>query len=336
MRRIVTPEYGGPDVLQLDEQTSRPSPHGTNVLVEVEAVGVCGHDLADRAGLTKLPLPHVLGHEIAGRVIDVGPAVTHLAPGDRVAAKQHHTCGWCTACRTGRELDCTAKTFIYGGYADCLLIEQDALALIPDNVTSQAAAVAACAVGSCVQALSNAAHLRHGETVLVTGAGGGLGIHALQVAASMGARVIALTSSASKTQALRTYGAHEVVVTAEDPGTHIKDLTRGLGVDVVLDNVGLPTVFDTGFKALAQRGRYVLTGQLERQKISLYPAFVFFKEAVITGSASTSTDSFLRSLELLESGHVRAVTTTYALDDVVAAHRDVEKASVVGRAVLVP
>lgn len=335
MRQVATPEYGGPEVLELGE-TDRPSPRGTQVLVAVEAVGVCGHDIADRAGLTKISLPHVLGHEVAGRVVEIGESVTHVEPGDRVACKQHHTCGWCGPCRTGRELDCTEKTFVYGGYADFILLEQDTLAQVPDNIPAQAAAIAACAVGSCVQALRGAAHLRSGETVLVTGAGGGLGIHALQVAASMGAHVIALTSSASKSDTLRAYGAHDVVITTENPNTHIADLTHGRGVDVVLDNVGLPTVFDTGFKGLAQRGRYVLTGQLERQKISVYPAFVFFKEAVITGSASTSTDSFLRSLELLDSGQVRAVTTGYTLDDVVGAHRAVEKSSVVGRAVLVP
>lgn len=335
MRQVTTPEYGDSSVLRIDN-IDRPSPRGTQVLIQVEAVGVCGHDIADRAGLTRMPLPHVLGHEIAGRVIEVGDAVTHVEPGDRVACKQHRTCGWCVPCRSGRELDCTQKAFVYGGYADFVLLEQDTLAQIPHDMPSQAAAVAACAIGSCVQALENSARLQSGETVLITGAGGGLGIHALQVAAAMGAHVIALTSSAAKAGSLRKHGAHDVVVTTEEPETHLADLTRGRGVDVVLDNVGLPAVFGVGFKGLAQRGRYVLTGQLERQKISLYPAFVFFKEAVITGSASTSTASFLRSLELLDSGKVRAVTTDYALDDVVDAHRAVAKSAVVGRAVLLP
>ncbi|EME56247.1 zinc-binding dehydrogenase family oxidoreductase [Rhodococcus ruber BKS 20-38] len=163
-----------------------------------------------------------------------------------------------------------------------------------------------------------------------------MGIHALQVAAAMGAHVIALTSSASKIDMLHKYGAQDVVVTTDDPHTQISDLTHGRGVDVVLDNVGLPHVFDTAFKALGKRGRYVLTGQLDRQKISFYPVFAFFKEAVITGSASTSTASFLRSLELLECGLVQAVTAEYALGEAVLAHRAVGESTVVGRAVLVP
>ncbi len=178
--------------------------------------------------------------------------------------------------RTGTRL--YASRFRLWRYADFAVLEENTLAVLPDQVSMATAAVAACAVGSCVQALDGAANLRPEDTVLITGAGGGLGIHALQVAAAKGARVVALTSSSSKIESLRKYGAHDVVLSTDDPVTHLADLTRGHGVDVVLDNVGLPAVFDTGFRALARRGRYVFTGQLEREKISLYPAFVFFKE----------------------------------------------------------
>ncbi|MFC9840280.1 alcohol dehydrogenase catalytic domain-containing protein [Rhodococcus sp. NPDC127530] len=335
MRQVTMERFGGPEVLEV-VHSADPQPRATQVIVQVDAVGVCGHDTADRAGLTRIPTPCVLGHEIAGTVVDVGASVTHIKVGDRVACKQHHTCGWCTACRTGRELDCTQTVFVYGGYADFAVLEEDTLAVLPDQVSMATAAIAACAVGSCVQALDGAANLRPEDTVLITGAGGGLGIHALQVAAARGARVIALTSSSSKIESLRKYGAHEVVLSTDDPVTHLADLTRGRGVDVVLDNVGLPAVFDTGFRSLARRGRYVLTGQLKREKISLYPAFVFFKEAVITGSASTSSKSFLEAIDLVASGSVTGVTTEYPLDQVVDAHRAVESSAVLGRAVLVP
>ncbi|MBM9464401.1 alcohol dehydrogenase catalytic domain-containing protein [Aeromicrobium sp. YIM 150415] len=332
---LVFQGYGGPEVLA-PVVVELPPPGPAQVLVRVEATGVCGHDVADRAGLTSMPLPLTLGHEIAGTVVETGAAVRHVQVGDRVACKQHHTCGWCTACRSGRELDCPDKQFVYGGYAEHVLLEEDTLAVVPDGILPAAAAIAACAIGSSLQAIEVVARLQPGETVAITGAGGGLGLHALQVASALGARVIAVTSSPAKSALLRRHGADEVAIGGDDLPTQLLDLTGGAGVEVVIDNVGLPSLFGGCFKGLGTRGRYVLTGQLKRERISLFPAFVFFKEAVITGSASTSTASFLRSLDLLASGAVTAVTTEYRLADAALAHADVEASRVSGRAVLVP
>lgn len=171
MRQVMMERFGGPEVLDI-VHSADPQPRATQVIVQVEAVGVCGHDTADRAGLTRISTPCVLGHEIAGTVVDIGASVTHIKVGDRVACKQHHTCGWCPACRTGRELDCTQAVFVYGGYADFAVLEENTLAVLPDQVSMATAAVAACAVGSCVQALDGAANLRPEDTVLITGAGG--------------------------------------------------------------------------------------------------------------------------------------------------------------------
>jgi acryloyl-coenzyme A reductase len=328
-------ETGGPEVLTYGELPD-PEPTDTQVVVAVKACGVCGHDSADRAGLAHIPLPAVLGHEIAGDVVEVGRAVRGFAVGDRVACKQFHTCGHCLPCRSGDELSCAEKQFNYGGGAELVALEQDTLLHVPDGVGYVDAALTACAVGTCLQALDRVGQLRPGETAVITGAGGGLGLHALQVAAAMGARVIALTSSPQKAELLTRHGADEVVVSSPDLATNLLDLTGGRGPELVLDNVGHPDVFGGCFRALARRGRYVLTGQLYRQKISLFPAFVFFKEAVITGSGSTLMSTFMRSMELVESGKVRPVTETFALADAVAAHTAVDHSRVLGRAILVP
>lgn len=335
MKAVIMTETGGPDVLQYIHMND-PIPTDTQVVVKVHACGACGHDVADRAGLTTIGLPTVLGHEIAGEIVEVGSAVRHFAVGDRVAGKQFHTCGHCAPCRSGRETDCAEKQFMYGGYADYVSLEADTLLLIPDHVDMKSASIVACAVGTCLQALDNVAHVKPGETVVITGAGGGLGLHAMQVASALGARVIGLTSSPQKIDLLKKHGADDVVVASEDIATQLLDLTSGVGPQVVLDNVGLPEVFSGCFKALGQRGRYVLTGQLERQKISLYPAFVFFKEAVITGSASTLMSTFIRSMDLVATGRVRAVTEEFHLSEAAAAHKAVGSSQVTGRAILIP
>src|SRR5262249_3011016 len=116
----------------------------------------------------------------------------------------------------------------------------------------------------------------------------------------------------------------------------ILSVTDGKGADVVLDNVGHPAVFSPCFRALARGGRYVFTGQVERQKVDLYPAFVFGKEATITGSASTRMAEFVDAMELVRSGRVRPVVQRFSLADVVEAHRQVDGRAVFGRAVLMP
>ena len=337
MKAAVVHEQGPPEVLRI-EDVPCPSPGSTQAVIKVQACGVCGHDQADRLGLTQPHgMPCILGHEISGEVVEVGSMVRHFRPGDIVASKQFTTCGQCVACRSGMELDCARKQFIYGGYAEYVAVEDDALLHVPDGVDVVAASIVACAVGTCYQALTRIAKLRPDEWVVVTGAGGGLGLHGVQVAAALGGRVIAVTTSPQKNAFLSEIGAESVVVGRDEPyANQILEITGGAGAQVVLDQVGHPTQFNQCFRALAKRGRYVLTGQLYRERIGLYAAFVFGKEAVITGSASTPMSAFMRSMDLVREGGVKPVYEKVPLVEAVKAHTSIDNHSIVGRAVLVP
>jgi D-arabinose 1-dehydrogenase-like Zn-dependent alcohol dehydrogenase len=336
VRAAILNRPGGPDALRITD-VERPEPAAGHVLVKVAACGLCGHDQADRSGLLDLPLPAVLGHELAGTVVAVGPAVTRVAVGDRVAAKQFSTCGRCGPCTSGDELRCPERAFTYGGFAEYAVVGESTLIQVPTEVDLAAAAVVACAVGTGLQALRHIARLRAGETVLVTGAGGGLGLHAVQVAAALGGRVVALTGSADKAAQLAALGADHVVTTGGDePWREVVEVTDGRGADVVLDNVGHPKVFSQAFRALADRGRYVLTGQIDAEPIRLHPAFLFAKEAVVTGSGSTLMSTFVDAMAMVADGRVRPLVTTYPLEDVVRAFTDLDEGRVLGRAVLVP
>ena len=337
MKAAVVHEQGPPEVLRI-EDVPCPTPGPTQAVIRVHACGVCGHDQADRLGLTQPHgMPCILGHEISGEVVEVGSMVRHFRPGDIVASKQFTTCGHCLPCRSGMELDCARKQFIYGGYAEYVALEDDALLHVPDGVDVVGACIVACAVGTCYQALTAIAKLRPGEWVVVTGAGGGLGLHGVQVAAALGGRVIAVTTSPQKNAFLSEIGAESVVVGRDEPyANQILEITGGAGVQVVLDQVGHPTQFNQCFRALAKRGRYVLTGQLYRERIGLYAAFVFGKEAVITGSASTPMSAFMRSMDLVREGRVKPVYEKVPLMEAVKAHTGIDNHSIVGRAVLVP
>jgi len=329
-------ETGGPSVIRLSD-VDRPRPAPDEVLLEVAACGMCGHDQADRMGLTTIPLPEILGHEIAGVVAEVGAKVQHFQVGDRVARKQFTTCGRCAACLAGREVQCAQREFNYGGFAEFVTARESTLLPVPEGVGLAEASVVACAVGTCLQALRRIARVQQGETVVVTGAGGGLGLHGVQVASALGATVIAVTGSVDKAKQLATLGADHVVTTdSGDFWKQIMEVTDGRGAEVVLDNVGHPKLFSQCFRGLAHAGRYVFTGQVGADRVSFFPAFVFAKEAVITGSASTLMSTFVDSMALVADGAVKPVVQAYPLDDVVRAFEDLDARRVTGRAVIVP
>ncbi len=327
-------ETGGPEVLRM-EDVPIPEPGPTELLVKVAACGVCGHDQSDRLGLTRVDRPVILGHEISGTVVKVGDRVRHFHPGDRVATRQFYTCGRCFYCRAHRDLECPAKRFNYGGYAEYAVADEESAIRIPDGVDLVGASIVACAVGTCLKALKYTARLAPGEFVVVTGAGGGLGIHGVQVARSLGGRVIAVTSSPDKAEGIAACGAERVITTRNpDYWEEILRATGGRGADVVLDNVGHPDVFGPCFRALARGGRYVFTGQVYRQKVELYPAFIFGKEATITGSASTRMADFIEAMELVARREVKPVFEPFNLQDAAEAHRRVDNRQVFGRAIL--
>ena len=332
MRAVVVEGAGGPEVARVRE-VARPTADLGEVVVEVVACGMCGHDQADRAGLTDVEFPVILGHEVAGTVRYVGPSVRHLRVGDRVAAKQFQHCGRCAECYRGRDMVCRRRRFTYGGYAEQVALPESSLLQVPDGLSLERAAVVACTVGTCLQALTDVAALQRGETVLVTGAGGGLGIHGVQVAKALGAEVIAATGSAV-TADLKA--ADHVVQTTGDWWSEVMDITNGRGVQVVLDNVGHPAVFRQAFRSAARRGRYVFTGQVSGDPVRLHPAFLFENEVTLSGSVSTSMANFADALDLAARDEVEPVTTSYPLDSVVEAFTALDERRVSGRIVLIP
>ena len=206
MKAIVLKEPGAPSGLKLTE-IDRPTPGPHDALIRVAAAGVCHHDVVVMRGVLRRGIkPNVvLGHEIAGEVIEVGSAVHGLALGDRVASILTECCGSCARCAQGREHRCLNGRGIGhsvdGGYAEFVRIAAMSLRPVPENVSFEQAAVCACPIGVALHAVRVLARPEAGETLLVTGASGGLGIHGLQIAKAMGARVFATTTSRTKLSA---------------------------------------------------------------------------------------------------------------------------------------
>lgn len=345
MHAILVRQAGDLDVLEYTELPEpEPAPH--EVVVRVERCGVCFHDLVTRNGTLKagVTMPCVLGHEVAGEIVELGSAVQAFHVGQRIATTQRSAiCGQCRYCRSGHEALCPSRVFMgdhgyNGGYAQYLAVDAKCIAVIPEGVSFESAAIASCAIGTGLNAIRDVGRVQMGETVLVTGAGGGLGVHAIQLARLAGARVIAQTTSPDKASQLRALGADMVVTHArgEDFSPQVRDLTKGLGVDVIVDNVGTP-LFAAMRKSLAIQGRWLLIGQLSGDFVPFNPAQLFLKNQSMLSVTSTSRRQLEDVLQLLALGEVRAcIDRTYALQQAREAHARLAAGAALGRALLAP
>lgn len=340
MKAVVLRENGEPSVLRIEEDWPEPIAGPGEVVVSVGAVGVPYHDIVERNGTLRPGhgLPKVLGNEIAGTVVSLGPEVRSLKIGDRVCATGFSTCGRCKHCRTGRETACAHRRVVTGGYAERVAIHESALVAIPDELDFAPACMLGSSTAVALGALRDMAGVRLGETVLVTGASGGVGLPALEIARAAGARTIAITRSSAKAEAIRNAGADEVVVAGdgEDFSGRVKELTSGEGVDIVVDTVG-SRVFTPAFKSLAITGRYLVIGQLFRENISINPAHILFKCATIHGVTNARRDQLADTVALVAAGRIRPrVAATLSLAEAARAHAMVEAGEVIGRVVLTP
>jgi D-arabinose 1-dehydrogenase-like Zn-dependent alcohol dehydrogenase len=345
MKAMVVRQPGGVEAMRL-ETLPDPKAGPREVVIEVEACGVCFHDILTRNGTLKagVKMPCVLGHEISGIVIEAGAEVRRFKAGDRVAtAQRYYICGACRFCRSGRETLCAERKFLgdyglVGGYGEYVAVGEDNVAAVPGNVELAHASIASCAIGTCLNGVRDVGRVQMGEWALVTGAGGGLGLHAVQIARRAGAVVIAQTTSPDKADLIREMGAQHVVVHArgEDFSPEVKRLTGGRGVDVLIDNVGTP-LFEPMRRSLGVSGRWILIGQLTGQFIPFNPAQLFLKNQSMLSVTSTSRNQLEDTLALMGRGEVRAVITrTLPLEEAAEAHRLVEAGRAAGRLVLEP
>jgi len=238
MKAILCTELTGPDGLHLAELPD-PTAGPGEVVVGIRACGVNFADTLIVQGKyqEKPPLPFVPGAEIAGDVLAVGKDVTHLRPGQRVAA----------LCQTG-------------GFAQQVAVDAQRCVPLPDAMAYEPAAGFLITYGTSHVALAHRAQVQPGETLLVHGAAGGVGLAAVEIGALLGAEVIATASSAEKLALARKYGAaHTIDYTQEDFVGRVKAITGGQGADVILDPVG-GDVFDRSLRCIAWEGRLLIIG----------------------------------------------------------------------------
>ena len=342
MHAVVLDGTGGPEALEYRE-ASDPAFGPEDVLVRVRAAGVCGRDLIDRrGGFPGLKLPLILGHEFAGEIVQVGARAGELRVGDRVANLHRPFCGTCDRCLEGETPDCTEawQSFgqtVDGAYAELVVAHHGALVPIPASIDDVHAAPVGCTAAVALRALRHEARLALGERVLITGATGGVGTMAVQLAKLAGATVIAGTASPEeKGELLRRLGADHVVSTA-DARFHeaVHAVARG-GVDVVLELTGSAT-FPGALRSLRQRGRMIIVGNIRTEKLAVNPGGLILRSQTIGGSHGYTARDLLDCFELMTRGRLEMVVhRTLPLREAGTAHRLLAERMAPGRLVLVP
>ncbi len=303
MKAIRLVKAGHPLELQ-DIEVPEPGP--ADVLVKVKAAGICHSDAHYRAGRSPVHvLPLTLGHEVAGVVERVGAGVSQFRAGDRVCVHYLASCGACHYCQQGNEQFCVSVAmmgnFRDGGYAEFVRMPARSVFRLPDAIPFDQGAILMCSSATSLHAL-NKARLRPGESVAVFGAGG-LGLSAIQLARVFGAgEVFAVDIKPAKLSRAARLGAVPVNGAECEPVEELRRLTKGRGVDVALELIGLPLTMRQAVSCLAVQGRALLAGITEKS-FEVWPYNeVLNKEAEIIGVSDHLAQELPQLLEWARRG----------------------------------
>ncbi|HEY6190212.1 MAG TPA: zinc-binding dehydrogenase [Pyrinomonadaceae bacterium] len=342
MRAVVFKEHGGPEVLRYAE-APEPSIKANEVLVEVRACALNHLDVWARGGLPgiEIPLPHILGNDIAGVVREVGPLVNWVKAGDEVMLQPGVSCGHCMECLSGRDNLCPEYDILGyrrdGGYAELVAAPGVNVIPKPQNLSWEEAAALPLVTVTAWHMLVARAQVQPGEDVLIHAAGSGVGSIGIQVARLRGARVIATAGSDEKLRKARELGADECInYTREDWPREVRRLTGKRGVDVVFEHTGSET-WPGSIASLAKSGRLVTCGATSGYDARTDLRQVFYRHLSLLGSFMGSKAELLAAMKFIERGTIRAVVDrTLPLAEARRAHELMEDRAQFGKLVLVP
>lgn len=341
MRAIVLTEHGGPEVLKLQELPI-PEPGPGEVRVKVHAVALNHLDVWVRRGgpAFHLEYPHRLGSDISGTIDAVGPGVT-AELGARTVVHPALSCMRCTACLGGHDNLCRAYKILgentQGGYCEYVVVPAVNLAPYPERLDHAHAAASLLTFLTAWQMVVHKARVAPGDTVLVQGAGSGIGVAAIQIARLYGARVIATAGGEAKLEAARRLGAEVAIdYRTTDFAAECRRLTGKRGVDAVIEHVG-GDVFAASIKAVRNGGRIVTCGATAGFHPAIDLRHIFFRQIEVLGSTMGSRADLHAVLGHIAAGRLEPIVhTVLPLADAREGHRILEAREAFGKVVLTP
>ena len=311
-------------------------------LVKVKACALNHLDIWIRQGnpAYPMPLPHVSGSDISGVVEQVGAQVDTVTVGQNVFVSPGVSCWKCEYCLSGRDNQCRSYSLIgammHGGYAEYVKVPFRNVLPMPGNLSFEEAAAFPLVSVTASHMLFAHAGLQHGETVLIMGAGSGVGMMAVQLAKLAGARVITTVGSDDKIPKAVVLGADAVIHHGrEKVAERVKLLTEGRGVDVVIEHIG-PEVWDSCLASLAKGGRLVTCGATTGAEVKLDLRYVYSRQLTIKGSYMGTRAELVKAAELMGQGRLKVVIDrTYPLKEAKAAQEQMLSRKFFGKIILV-
>ena len=338
MKAVRIHETGGPEVLRY-EDIPEPQLRKDHVLVRVRACAMNHLDLWVRKGIPKVPLPHILGSDVAGEVADIGEYVSGFKVGERVLLAPMHFCGHCEKCTAGLQNQCREFTVLGNAVdgGDCELIAAPAANVIPfpDSLDFNQAASFPLVFVTGWHMLVGRAQIKPGQTVLVLGANSGVGIAGIQIAKLFQCTVIATAGDDRKAERARELGADHVIYHYHQKiSEEVRRITNKQGVDIVLEHVG-PATWDESMRSLKPGGTLVTCGATTGPQVNIDLRFLFSRQLSLLGSYMGTMGELHEVLKHVFSGKLKPVVDhVFPLSETRAAHEYMESSQMFGKIVL--
>ena len=340
MKAVRIHHFGGPEVLQFDDVPD-PRPRKDQVLVRVRACAMNHLDLWVRKGLPGIRLPHIPGSDVAGEIVEIGEYVKGFEIGQRVLVAPMSFCGQCAACADGRQNECPQFTVlgnaVDGGDCELLAAAPINLLPIPASLGFNEAASVPLVFTTAWHMLVTLAKIRPGQTVLVLGAGSGVGTAAIQIARMFNTRVIATAGDEQKMAKGLELGAHHVINHYKQKiSEEVRKLTGKVGADIVIEHVGAAT-WEESTRSLRPGGTLVTCGATTGWDVKLDLRFLFARQLSLLGSYMGTLGDFHEVMGHVFAGRLKPVVDrVFPLADVRAAHEYLANGQMFGKVVLVP
>jgi len=340
MKAVRIHQFGGPEVLNY-EDIPEPQLRKDQVLIRVKACSLNHLDLWVRKGLPGVKLPHILGSDIAGEVVEAGEYISDFQPGRRVLVAPMHFCGHCVKCLAGLQNQCRQFTVIGnavdGGNCELYAAPVANVIPIPDSLDFNQAASVPLVFVTAWHMLVGLAQVRPGQTVLVLGASSGVGIAAIQIAKLFHCRVITTAGDESKLEKGRALGAdYGINHYKQKISEEVRKITNKEGVDIVVEHVGAAT-WEESTKSLKTAGTLVTCGATTGPSVGLDLRHLFARQLRILGSYMGTMGELHEVLGHVFAGRLKPVVDRrFPLIDIRAAHEYLEKSQMFGKVIVNP
>jgi NADPH:quinone reductase-like Zn-dependent oxidoreductase len=340
MKAVRIHQFGGPEVLTY-EDVPDPVPPDDQVLVRVRACALNHLDVWVRKGLPGVKLPHILGSDIAGEVVEAGDYVSGFKTGQRVLLAPMHFCGHCAQCVAGVQNQCRQFTAlgnaVDGGNCELIAVPAANVIPIPDSLDFNHAASVPLVFLTAWHMLVGRAGIRLGQTVLVLGASSGVGIAAIQIAKLFHCRVITTAGDESKLEKGRQLGAdYGINHYQQKISDEVKKITNKEGVDIVVEHVGAAT-WDESVRSLKSGGTLVTCGATTGPNVGLDLRHLFGRQLTLLGSYMGTMGELHEVLRHVFAGKLKPVVDrAFPLSEIRAAHEYLEKSQMFGKVVVNP